>query len=64
MNEIIELVKENISDFKETFALPTSKKERKEFIQTLLGGVLMMGVCYVLFMAIYFLAPAGYWNGF
>ena len=64
MNEIIEIVNENIKDFKETFALPTSKKERKEFIKAFFGGCLMFGAGYVFFMMIYFLAPIGTWNGF
>lgn len=64
MSEIIEIIEQTKKDFKDFFELPKDKKERKEFILSLFGGCLMLGVCYVLFMMIYFLAPAGYWNGF
>ena len=64
MNEIIEIISQIKKDFKDLFEFPKNKAERKEFILTLFGGCLMMGACYVLFMIIYFAAPAGYWNGF
>ena len=61
MKEIIEQTK---NDFKDFFELPSDKKERKEFIKTFFGGLMVMASCYVLYMMIYFLAPAGYWYGF
>ena len=62
MNEIKEIMSETKNDFKEFFEMPKGKKEKSEFIKTLLGGIALMIVCYILYMMIYFLAPAGYWR--
>ena len=56
-----EIIAELTNDFKETFELPKDKKERKEFIKAMLGGIAMMGACYIMIWAVYIFAPEGYW---
>ena len=62
MKEIIEQTK---ADFKDFFNFDfKNKAEKIEFIKAFFGGLMVMASCYVLYMMIYFLAPAGYWYGF
>lgn len=56
-----EIIAELTNDFKETFELPKDKKERKEFFKEMLGGLAMVGCCYIMVWFVYIFAPEGYW---